>query len=704
MTTTDLTGIQVAALHGLLQNQGMSAPDIADLHAQYQTLAAVGAYYGVIDNLSNIPTATQVGSYTGSLPDWDSLTSYVTGDKVVYASAIYEAVTTTTIGEAPTSIVGETEWILITDPVYRTYSVAYTVSLPSWVRSDMLQVASSAGSFVSGFSQVLSNTVISSSTTVAVNLLNHKVIRTIAEDFPAMVGSTPQQFNSNWGDGLLIPRAHARTAALFPAGQGSRLFGSVLSQAQAYAQNTRSIYTSAAQSTFGSDSSAVTGAMGGVNRLAGNNAADLQAVGACMFQSAALINLQQPWISYSAAHVLKYIMDRNALYVGNLSTKVFNKTFVDPATQRPQLIHSVFIDQLINNSSASNPLYLSVIDRALANFVNQALDSTDVQQIAQFMQVLTSTPLTSFAQLLNPDAIWQPALNIVKTNTKQSGLVQAITSVVTQHMRIGASTTAAELGSVLTQMQPVSGTELSQLTVPTTPAQFQTLLNLLGTGSGENGSMRCEDCVGQTNYIEVLKFTIAVLSPYHTAQGANEFLQPAVSAVIALQEASELGDFNDITQTDWIGYDDWAELIIDVKNTVDPIAQQIGNQIEQAGLSLMLMPYNRLAETHNTSHFVFASAPIYQTIPTGIDPIINFIKQLANLVVNDDQFDAQQIVEDCCDSSVIGQTIIAVMRESVNINALASADVRSDANSLNSTAVPVPATGVGLVGGGAWPG
>jgi hypothetical protein len=73
------------------------------------------------------------------------------------------------------------------------------------------------------------------------------------------------------------------------------------------------------------------------------------------------------------------------------------------------------------------------------------------------------------------------------------------------------------------------------------------------------------------------------------------------------------------------------------------------------------------------------------------------------LALNADQFDAQQIVEDCCDSSVTGEAVIAVMREAVNINALASADVGSDANSLNSTALPVPATGVGLVGSGAWP-
>jgi uncharacterized protein YerC len=704
MTTTDLTGIQVAALHGLLQNQGMGAPDITELHDQYQTLAAVGPYYGVIDNLSNIPTATQIGSYTGNLPDWDSLTEYDSGDKVVYSAAVYQAITTTTIGETPTGVIGETEWVQITDPADRTHSISYTVTLPSWIRSNMLQIAGSAGSFVSGFSQVLSNTVISSSTTVAVNLLNHNVIRTFAEDFPALVGSVPQQFISNWGNGLLIPKAHARTAAMFPGGQGSRLFASILGQAQAYAQNTRSIYTSAAQSTFGSDSSAVSGAMGGVDKLAGNNPADLQAVGACMFQSAALINLQQPWVSYSAAHVLKYIADRNALYVGNLSTKVFNKTFVDPVTQRPQLIISVFLDQLIANSTAQTPLYQTAVDRALADFVNQALDSTDVQQIAQFMQVLTAAPIRSFAQLLNPDTQWQSTQNILKIHTGQTGVVQAIISAVTRHMRIGTSATAAELGSVLTQMQPVSGAALSQLTVPTTPAQFQTLLNLLGTGSGENGSMRCEDCVGQTNYNEVLQFTIAVLSPYHTAQGANEFLRPAVSAVTALQEASELGNFEDITQSDWTEYDDWAELIIDIKNTVDPIAQQIGIQVEQSGLSLMLMPYNRLAETHNTSHFVYTAAPIYQDVPTGINPVINFIKQLANYGLNADQFDSQQIIEDCCVAdSVTGQAVIAVMREAVNINALSSADLGSDANSLNSTPVPVPPTGLGLVGGGAWP-
>jgi hypothetical protein len=398
-------------------------------------------------------------------------------------------------------------------------------------------------------------------------------------------------------------------------------------------------------------------------------------------------------------------LDRNALYVGNLLTKVFNKTFVDPVTQRPQLILPLFVEQLVAASSATNLLSQSAADRALANYVNQVLDSTDVQQIAQFMQVLTDTPLTSFAQLLDPSVIWQPAQSILAATTGEQNVIQAITGVITQHMRVGGAATARELGSVMTQMQTVPGEQLSQLTAPTSPQQFQMLLNLLGTGSGENGSMRCEDCVGQTNYIEVLQFTIATLSEYHTAQGASAFLQPAVNAVTALQQACEASDPTAITQPGWTGYTEWPDLIIAVKDTVDPIAQQLADRIEQAELSLMLMPYNRLAESHNTSHFVYSAAPIYQSVPTGIDPVVNFVKQLAYLAVNADQFDAQQIVEDCCDiDSVTGQAVIAVIREAVNVDALSSADVSTDANSLNSSSVPVPATGVGLVGGGAWPG
>lgn len=702
--TTDLTGIQVTALHGLLQNEGMAAPDITELHTEYQQLAAVDPYYVTVANINNIPISTVIGSYTGTLPAWDSLTAYNANDLVAYASKAYQAVTTTTIGEAPDGVIGQTEWVENTDPVHKTYSITYTVTLPSWIRSSMLEIAGNVGSFLNNFTQVLSNTVISSATTVNVSLLNRKVFYTLAEDFPVMVGSTPQQFISSWGDGILISRAWNRTNQMFPSGQGCRLFSSLLTQAQSYAQKTRSIYTSAAQSTFGSDSSPVTGGTGGVTKLAGNDQQNLKLIGGTMFQSGALINPQSPWISYSALNVLNYLYEKNALYVGNVDTKVFSKTFVDPISQRPQLIYLTFIEEKIAASNSQNLLYKSAIDRAVAEFMNQVLDSSDVQQIANFMAVSTAQPLNTVAELLNPELIWAPVQSIVSENTGKSDIVEAITQVITQYMRIGEATTASELGSVIANMQPIPGVELAALTAPTSPAQFQTLLGTLGTGSGENGSMRCEDCLGQTNYNEVLALAIQILSIFHTGTVPAASLQPAVDAMTAVKEAAVGASLGSVTVTGWSGYTDWAVFLIDVKNAVDSVARSLRDYVQEAGLSLLLMPYNRLAETHNTSTFVYTAAPMYTTVPTGIDVILGFLTQLSSYGKNEDQFDAQQIIEDCCISTnVTGQAVVAIVREGYNLLALSSAGIGSDANSLNARTVPVPESGVGLIGGGAWP-
>lgn len=701
--TTDLTGIQVAAFHGLLQNEGMQPPDIDALHQEYQNFNSVGLYYEIINNISNVEHYTTIGTYTGFLSEWSAIDEYVLGDKVVYSGSAYEAIADPTLGENPQSVVGQNEWIELTDPLYKTYTVTYEIILPLWIRESMLDIEGGAAIFLDNFNQVLSNTVISSSNIVNVKLNNRKVIHTLAEDFPAMVGSIPQQFISNWGDGLLIPNAYNRTATMFPVGAGCRLFSSVLNQSQAYSQLTKSIYTSAAQSTFSSDSSPVSGGMGGVNKLAGNSIDNLQDVGACMFQSGSLINLQAPWISYSAANVLKKLQDSNALYVGNVDTKVMNKTFMDPLTQRPQLIYATFIEELINNSNQNSLLNQSILDQALADFINQVLDSEDVQQIAEFLEVTTEKPINNFSQLLDPTLIWNSVSSIIEANTDTRNIVDAITKVITQYMRIGDSATAVELGSSMTQLQPINGEQLSELTQPTSPQQFQILLDHLGIGSGENGSMRCEDCVGQTNYNEVLAFINTFLSYYYTDQGADPLLLPATNALKALQEASVNGLLSEVVQPEWIEYISWAQFVIDIKDAVDPVAREIRDQVDQLELGPMLTPYNRLAETHNTSFFVFAHAPIYQTVPTGIHPIYSFVKQLANFGVNEDQFDAQQIIEDCCDDSVTGQAIKASVREAFNLTALSGADIGSDANSIDSAAIPVPETGVGLVGGGAWP-
>ena len=49
-----------------------------------------------------------------------------------------------------------------------------------------------------------------------------------------------------------------------------------------------------------------------------------------------------------------------------------------------------------------------------------------------------------------------------------------------------------------------------------------------------------------------------------------------------------------------------------------------------------------------------------------------------------------------------GQAITAALREGRNVQALENSNLGTDTGSEAARAVPVPETGVGLVGGGAW--
>jgi hypothetical protein len=119
-------------------------------------------------------------------------------------------------------------------------------------------------------------------------------------------------------------------------------------------------------------------------------------------------------------------------------------------------------------------------------------------------------------------------------------------------------------------------------------------------------------------------------------------------------------------------------------------------------LSDKIKLYNRVAETHNMSYWLNANVPYYVQ-GGGVNTVIAFVTNLPNYGKNTDDFSAQQLIEDCADSSVTGQAIVAAMREGKNVQALELGGVGSDTGSESARSVPVPETGVGLVGGGAWP-
>ena len=705
---TDLTGIQVTALHGLLQNQGMSAPDIEELHAQYQTLSAVKPFYDTVVN--NILATEKIGEFVGVLTGWDSATEYNAGNQVVYLDKAYEAITTTTINENPTSTVGKTQWIEKTDDSFRTYTIDYTAlsslgagNFFSWARSSMLQltgVAGLTGSFINGFTQILTNKVIPTTVTVDINLNNRKVFYTISEACPVLIGSIPQQFANHWGDGILINRSYARTQLLFPAGQSCQTFSNVLSQAQGYAQTTRSVMSSAARSTFGSSNNPAIGATGGLSALAGNSDQGLKQIGLALKRSGNLINLQRPSTSFSAIGILGYVLEKGKDYIGNLHAKVFNRSFVNPETQSSEIIDTAFIQKFYSGSE-NLVLAETVTDKALAQFMNRVLDSSDVMAIKQFLQA--DVAVNNFLELINISFIWSDAQALVLETTKKNSVIEAISEILKMHVRVGSSSTAIELGQSMIDMQSIPGKELNELTQPTSQPQMTALLGILGTGSGVNGSMRCEDCLGAVYYNDVLSKAISILTKFYSGDTPNATLQQIIDAMTAIQEASVTPDFNAITKAQWTGYTSWAKLLIDVKDVVDPLAKSLKDQIVLNGMSSLLTSYNRLAETHNTSTFLHTSVPFY-TQSGGVSSVINFVQSLPNFGKNVDGFDAQETIELCSIATTqTGQAVIGSIREGKNQQALEKANVTTDANSFNHLTVPVPESGVGLIGGGAWP-
>ena len=182
--------------------------------------------------------------------------------------------------------------------------------------------------------------------TVYIKVNPRDIFYRLAEKFPAALGSTPQQFNDHWGNGNLISRAYARTAALFP-NNGCTKFSHYLNQGAIYAQKTQPLIKSSAQATFGASDNPATTAAGGLNKLAGNGADDLAQVGQGLTLAGNVVDLQNPWSSFSALGLLQQLLKKGAEKTGNLHFYAIGKTVVDPATGRTVVIDSQLAEQQV---------------------------------------------------------------------------------------------------------------------------------------------------------------------------------------------------------------------------------------------------------------------------------------------------------------------------------------------------------------------
>jgi hypothetical protein len=181
------------------------------------------------------------------------------------------------------------------------------------------------------------------------------------------------------------------------------------------------------------------------------------------------------------------------------------------------------------------------------------------------------------------------------------------------------------------------------------------------------------------------------LKKFHTGTVAVGDMATIVSEFNTIREKIQSG-----TTTDW------DVSLVTAKTNTETLALQLAIQCTILKLSDKIKLYNRVAETHNMSYWLNANVPYYVQ-GGGVNTVIAFVTNLPNYGKNTDDFSAQQLIEDCADSSVTGQAIVAAMREGKNVQALELGGVGSDTGSESARAVPVPETGVGLVGGGAWP-
>lgn len=748
--STDLSAIQVTALHGLIQNTGIAPPDIAQALAEYVKYAAIQSYYILESHLTSSPaTSISISSIDGTEGQLtvasgtyikgqslkvvgvsggtgtgltDGVTYYVLNDATgtsiqitnSYQNALAGVAGLVTGTGTVTVAVFETKTgapvpALVTiantlsgDDVTKTFSITYTTSYTvtalAWLTNDFLQVDINGTvkipgvhyNFSSDFSSITFVSAPASGDTVTIKILPRKIFYTLAKDFPMALGSTPQQFNSVWGDGNLIRRAHARTSGWFN-NDGCKTFANVLGQAQGYASQTRSVMKSAALAEFGTGGPAA-GATGGFSKIAGNDSSDLAVVGTGFQKAAGLINLQNPWASFSAALVIQEAIKRNAEKTGNLHVTVLGKTFVDPATQKPRLIDSSFIAELLDQAQAQQKVLRdTVTDRALADLIDQNSDSADVASIQQLLGIQASG-LTRFSQLLDPvTTLGTGAVDQIKETTQNTNLIQGLAINLKKFCRIKASADARSLGENLQQMQNIPGTELNALTQPTTQAQMNTLLSILGTGSGQHGAQKAEDCLGHTNYNEVMTEAVKVLQNFHAGSVATGSMATIVSEMNTLRNKIETGTTSN-----------WDAALVSAKNTIDPAAVLIAAQTSALNLAPKVLLYNRMAETHNTSEFLENNVPYYVQ-SGGLNTVLSFVSNLPGYGKNTDGFTAQELIENCCTNTVTGQAIVAAMREGRNVQALENSNLSSDTGSEAARAVPVPETGVGLIGGGAWP-
>ena len=752
--STDLSAIQVTALHGLIQDIGIAPPDIAQALADYEQYAAIRSYFIIESHLASSPltsisidsidgTAGQLTVASGTYIKGQSLkvtgtvsgtgtglvsgvTYYVlndaTGTSIQVTDTYQNALSgvaglALTAGTVTGSAVFETKTgapipTLVTiantlsgDDVTLTFAITYTTSYDvtglTWLTNDYIQVdingtVKTPGvhySFNSNFSSITFVTAPASGETVTIKIKPRKIFYTLSKDFPLALGSTPQQFNSVWGDGNLIHRAYARTSGWFN-NDGCKTFANVLGQAQGYASQTRSVMKSAALADFGTGGPAA-GATGGFSKIAGNADTDLAVVGAGLAKAAGLINLQNPWASFSAAQVIQEAIRKNAEKTGNLHVTVLGKTFVDPATQKPRLVDSSFIAELLEQAQTQQKvLRNTATDQALAALIDQNSDSADVASIQQLLGVQASG-VSRFSQLLDPattlgsDAT--SAAGLIRKATEKSDLIQGLATNLKKFCRIKPSADARSLGENLQQMQNIPGTDLNALTQPTTQTQMNTLLGILGTGSSAHGAMKAEDCMGHTNYVQTLSAAVRILKNFHSGIAAVGNMATIVSEMNTLRDKIETGSTSN-----------WDADLVTAKNAIDPAAVLVAAQASALKLESQIRLYNRMAETHNTSEFLESSVPYYVQ-SGGLNTVLSFVSNLPGYGKNTDGFTAQELIEHCCSDNVTGQAIVAAMREGRNVQALENSNLDTDTGSEAARSVPVPETGVGLIGGGAWP-
>jgi hypothetical protein len=720
---TDLTGIQVTALQGLIQNSGMEAPDISDLKPQYESLAAITPYKTTL--VSAITSSVSIASVHGYDPgsgttDWNSGTAYTGTETVRYNKKIYLSIAAGT-NQNPETSTGY--WSVQTNIAYTVFSLSYSVPLPTWFDSRVYTLTVNGTPISAGVDYTLSadhTTLVMvnpplSTDTVSVNLLPRQIFRLLCEDFPVAVGAVPQAFTQYLGNGSLVDISYDRTSALFPAGAGVRLFANVLNQAQAYAQLSHRILHSTARASFGSAHNAAAGATGGFSLLAGNTDPGLHLVGQALVNSGLLINLQEPWVSFSAAGVLDYLIRKQISYVGNIHIKVLGQQITDPGTGQPVTVDFDLVQRILNDGGVDQPVAQSPLDQTLVQLISQQLDTSDVAAVQQVLQIPAGIAgIHTFADLLRIELYWGDSTRsdtpagLALTNTGFNSLIQAISHTIVQQCRIAAQATAPRLGQALQQMQSVPGDQLNALVQPSTQAQYQSLLNTLGTGSAQSGAVTCADVLGETNYRQVLGNVLQVLQPFQSPGGAAS---PVLNSIILnLQAVSDASNgtggatVGSVTLSDGsTGYLGWHTLLIQVKNLTDTAARVLRDQTQVSGLDQLLKPYNILAQTHNTSVLVYSQAPIY-SVTGDFFTVVNFVSQLPALGQNTDGFNAQTLIENCCiPTNVTGQAVVAALREARNADLLAQCQLGTDAGSEAAIALPIPDSAPGLIGGGIWP-